>query len=142
MRRLVLTTIKAFVAGVLAMLVFHQGALAGLHYLGQTTYAAYVMTPGWFLGWPVLGLWLLWGGAWGIVLWGLIRGTEAAGYYVGAILLAAVLPGAVYLFGVLPLAGEPLAYGWHTRLVAGVLLLSALWGLGTALFMRVFQPPQ
>lgn len=142
MRRLVLTTIKAFVAGVLAMLVFHQGALASLHYLGETTYVAYVMTPGRWLGWPVLVLWSLWGGVWGVLLWGLIRGTEAAGYYVGAIILAAVLPSAVYLFGVLPLAAQPLAYAWDTHLIAGVVLLNALWGLGAALFMRLLQAPR
>lgn len=139
------TTIKAFIAGVLAMLVFHQGALAGLHYLGETPIAAYVMAPGWFMGLPVLLLWSIWGGVWGVVLWGLIRGTEAAGYYVAAILLAAILPSAVYYFVVLPLAGNTLAQSladqWDTHLIAGVVLLHAFWGLGLALFMRLFKPP-
>lgn len=141
MAKTVLTTIKAFAAGVLAMLIFHQGALAGLHYLGRTPVEAYVVAPGWLLGLPVLLLWSLWGGAWGIVLWGMIRGAEAAGYYVGAVILAAIVPSAVYLFAVMPLAGKPLAAGWDVRFIAGVLLLHALWGLGTALFMRVFERP-
>lgn len=137
-----ITTIKAFVAGVLAILVFHQGALAGLHYLGETPVLAYAMTPGWLLGWPILVLWALWGGGWGIVLWALIRGTQAAGYYVGAIILAAVLPSAAYLFVLPPLRGLPLAYGWDQHFMAGVVLLQAIWGLGLALFMRVFRPPR
>lgn len=140
--RIAITTIKAFVAGVLAMLVFYQGALAGLHYLDATPITAYTMSAGWLPGWPVLLLWTLWGGVWGIILWGLIRGTEAAGYYVGAIILAAILPSAAYLFGALPLAGKPLALGWDTHFIAGVLLLHALWGLGLALFMRLFKPPR
>lgn len=141
MLKTAVTTIKAFVAGVLAMLAFYQGALAGLHYLGQTSVSAYVMMPGWLLGLPVLLLWALWGGLWGVVLWGMVRGTEAAGYYVGAILLAAIIPSAVYLLVVMPLADKPLANGWDGHFIGGVVLLHALWGLGTALFMRLFKPP-
>lgn len=141
MLKTILTTIKAFVAGVLAMLVFHQGALAGLHYLGETSISAYDMTPAWPLGLPVLWSWSLWGGIWGVILWGLIRNAQAAGYYVGAMVLAALLPSAVYLLAVMPLAGQPLAAGWDRHFIIGVLLLHALWGLGVALFMRVFKPP-
>lgn len=132
---------KAIVAGLLAMLIFHQGALAGLHYLGETPMTAYDLSPGWPLGLPSLYLLLFWGAVWGLVLWGLIRSAEAAGYYVGAMLLAAVLPSAVYLFIVMPLAGKALAAGGDMHYIAGVLLLHALWGLGVALFMRLFQPP-
>lgn len=141
MLKTVITTIKAFVAGILAILIFHQGALAGLHYLDQTAVRAYVMTPGWLLGWPVLLLWSLWGGVWGIVLWTLIRNAQAAGYYVGAIILAAILPSAIYLFAVMPVAGKAMAGGWDTHVMTGVLLLHAIWGLGLALIMRLFQPP-
>lgn len=140
MLKTILTSIKAFVAGVLAMLIFHQGALAGLHYLGATPIAAYAMTPGWPLGLPVLLSLAVWGGIWGVVLWGLIRNAEAAGYYVGAMILAALLLSVVHLFVLLPLQGQPLAAGWDTHFSVGVLVLNALWGLGLALFMRVFKP--
>ena len=141
MLKAIVTTLKAFVAGVLAMLVFHQGTLAGLHYLGETPLLAYNMVPAWPFGWPQLATWSLWGGAWGIVVWGLIRSAQAAGYYVGAILLAAVLLSAVYLVVILPLAGRPFAANWDQHFIAGLLLLNAAWGLGLALFMRVFKPP-
>lgn len=141
MLKTLFTTLKAFVAGVLAILVFHQGGLAGLHYLGQTPVTAYSMTPAWPLETPVLWSWLLWGGVWGILLWGLVRRAQAAGYYVSAILLGAILPSAAYLFVVMPLAGAAPAAGWDSHFIAGVLLLNALWGLGVAVIMRMFKPP-
>lgn len=141
MLKAIFTTIKAFMAGVLALLMFHQGALAGLHYLGETPLLAYDMTPVWPFGWPQLATWLLWGGIWGIVLWGLIRRAQAAGYYVGAMILAAALLSAAYLFVVMPLAGLPFAANWMKHFIIGLLIVNAAWGLGLALFMRVFKPP-
>lgn len=142
MLKTTLTTIKAFIAGVLAMLIFHQGLLAALHYLGRTRVSAWDMTPGWPVGLPLLGSWLVWGGIWGVLVWGLIRNTEAAGYYIGAIILGAILPGVVFLFGIMPLADQALwIAGWDKHFIAGVLLLQAFWGLGLALFMRAFKPP-
>jgi len=141
MFRIILVLLRAFAAGLLSMLVFHQGALAGLHQLGATGIEAWRMTPGWPLGMPVLLTHLLWGGVWGVALWSLLRNAEAAGYYVGAILLGAALPSAAALFVALPMAGRTAAVGWDMHFIAGMLVLNAIWGLGTALLLRLFMRP-
>lgn len=135
--------IKAFIAGLIAMLVFNQGLL-GLLEQAEVANTTYWSTRDLFVaGVPVLAWLALWGALWGLVIWWLVRSTEAAGYYVSTIILGAVLLTGVSLI-ITPwldsaVFGVPLAsYTMDTIVV--VLGANAAYGLGFAILMRLFHP--
>ncbi len=131
--------LTAFLAGFLSTLIFHQGVLALLHLAGATPRAPYAMTPTPPLGVPQVLSLAFWGGVWGIALWLALRSLEGSWlYWVSALAFGALLPSVVALFVVLPLKGQPAAGGWKPSLLVGALLLNGAWGIGTALFLRVF----
>lgn len=137
--------IKAFVAGIVAMLGFNQGLLWLIDRadIAETTVWS---TRGLAdTGLPVVGALVIWGALWGLVIWALIRSAEAAGYYVGALILGAVLVTGVSL-AIAPwvngaLFGVPLA-GYDTHAIGVVLAANAAYGLGLAILMRLLHPPR
>lgn len=129
------TLLLAFVAGVLAILFFHQGGLWLLHLAGKVATAPWNMTPVPLFGMPSVLSLALWGGLWGIVLWAMIRRTKAARFWMLAITLGALLPSLATWFVELPIKGIAIS----PPLVVGTLLLNALWGLGVAVYMRLFR---
>jgi len=130
---------KAFLAGFLSTLVFHQGLLALLHAAGKSARKAWVMTPVPPFGLPSVLSLAFWGGVWGIALWLMIRGAAGPMHWLLAIVLGAVLPTIVAFLVVLPLKGMPVGGGWKPDLLIGALLLNGAWGVGVALFMRLFS---
>ena len=128
---------KAFVAGFLSTLVFHQGVLAILHGLRMTAHNPWAMVPVPPMGVPSVLSLAFWGGLWGVALWMMIRGSAGSNYWLLAVVLGAILPTLVAFFVVFPLKGLPVAGGWHPDLVVGALLLNGAWGFGVALFMRM-----
>lgn len=131
--------VSAFLAGFLSTLIFHQGLLAVLHAAGASPRPAYVMTATPPLGVPQVLSLAFWGGVWGIALWLALQAVEASWlYWVSALAFGALLPSVVALFVVLPLKGMPAAGGWNPKLIVGALLLNGAWGIGTALFLRLF----
>jgi hypothetical protein len=132
-----MTHLRAFLAGFLSTLVFHQGVLAILRGVGATTRRPWLMAPTKPFGVPSVLSLALWGGLWGILLWRMIRGTSGARHGLLAVILGAVLPTAVALLVVLPLKGLPVGGGWKPDIVVGALLLNGAWGAGVALFMRL-----
>ena len=131
--------VKAFLAGFLSTLVFHQGLLAILHAAGATPRAPYALDPVPPLGVPAVLSLAFWGGVWGILLWLVIAGVEGPRYWLLALLFGAVAPSAVALLVVLPLKGQPAGGGWKPAVIVGALLLNGAWGIGVALFMRLFH---
>jgi uncharacterized membrane protein len=129
----------SFLAGFLATLVFHQGLLAILHKAGASPRAAYSMAPTGPLHVPQVVSLAFWGGVWGIALWLMVGRWEGASFWLGALVLGALLPSAVALFLVFPLKGQPVAGGWDPKIIIGALLLNGAWGLGTAVFLRLFE---
>src|SRR6202162_763029 len=119
-----MTTAKAFLAGFLSTLVFHQGALAVLHGAGATARKPWVMASVPPLGIPSVLSLAFWGGLWGIALWLMIRGAKGSRQWLRAILLGAILPTLVALFIVFPLKGLPIGGGWKPDLLVGALLLN------------------
>lgn len=128
---------KAFLAGFLSTLVFHQGVLAILHGLRMTAHNPWAMAPVPPMGVPSVLSLAFWGGLWGVALWMMIRGSAGSKYWLLAVVLGAILPTLVAFFVVFPLKGLPVAGGWHPDLVVGALLLNGAWGFGVALFMRM-----
>lgn len=137
--------IKAFIAGFVSTLTFHQGLLwifvaAGLR--SATVWNMAAVPP---FGVPAVISLALFGGLWGMLLWLLVRNAQAAGYYVGAIIIGAIGPSLVYIFLVQWLKGTPMPDIIAGLSLAGVgmgLALNGTWGLGVALFMRIMHPPR
>lgn len=127
--------LQAFVAGFLATLVFHQGLLGLLHAAGISPAGPWNMAPVPPLGVPAVLSLAFFGGLWGIVLWLLIRARGGGAHWALAFALGALLPSLVAWFVVFPLKGIALS----GALVVGALLLNGAWGLGVAVFMRLFR---
>src|ERR1019366_2847458 len=100
-----MTTAKAFLAGFLSTLVFHQGALAILHGAGVTARRPGVMAPVPPLGIPSVLSLAFWGGLWGVALWLMIRGASGPRHWLWAVVLGGVLPPLVAALLVFPLKG-------------------------------------
>ena len=130
----------AFVAGFLATLVFHQGGLALLQAAGLTDRTPFSMNATEPLGVPQVISLAFWGGVWGILLVALVKKRVPNGaFLLRALIFGAVLPTVVALLVVMPLKHLPVAGGGDPMLIAGGMILNGLWGLGTALFLLLFQ---
>jgi hypothetical protein len=129
--------VKAFVAGFVATLTFHQGVLALLHAQGLWPKPAWPMTPTPPFHVPAVLSLSFWGGLWGIALWLLVRDQSGWGYWMLATAFGAIGPSLVALFVVFPLKGLPLAGGGAPKVIVPVLILNGAWGLGAALILRV-----
>ncbi|MBK1670574.1 hypothetical protein CKO28_21365 [Rhodovibrio sodomensis] len=123
--------LAAFVAGFLATLIFHQGAIALLHAAGAIPVAPYPGAPTWPFGVPQVISLAFWGGVWGLVLWAVIRNTRGLKYWGLCLLTGAVGPTAVAMLVVFPLKGISVD---ATKVVAG-LILNGIWGLGTGVLI-------
>lgn len=129
----------AFIAGFLAVLVFHQAMLGILHAMGLTAGTPYPMAATRPLGVPQVFSLAFWGGIWGLVyLWLEPRfPTGRAGYWLGALVFGAVGPTLVAWFVVAPLKGLPVAAGWHPANMAIGPLVNGAWGIGTGVFLTL-----
>lgn len=129
--------LKAFAAGFVSTLVFHQGAMAAMHAAGLWPKAPFPMTPTQPFHLPAVISLALWGGVWGIALWMVIRGAPTLHYWLLAGGLGALAPSLIALFVVAPLKGLPVAGGWDPKIILGALALNGIWGLGVALHLRL-----
>lgn len=131
--------IKAFIAGFVGTVVFHQGLLGLLYLAGVSPRPPFPMAPTEPLGIPQVVSLAFWGGVWAIALMPLLRRFKG-GAWIGAWVAAGALaPSAVALFVVFPLKGLGVAGGWDPKIIVGALLLNAAWGLGTALTLRALK---
>ncbi len=128
---------RAFIAGFLSTLVFHQGVLTLFWLAGALPRAPYDMAPAPPLGVPAVISLASWGGVWGVTIWPLLCNAAGRAYWFRALLIGAVLPSAVALFVVFPLKAMPVAGGWDPRIIISALILNGAWGLGVALFIRL-----
>jgi hypothetical protein len=132
--------VKAFIAGLVSTLVFHQGVLALLYLAGAVRRVPYDLDAVPPLGIPAVISLAFWGGVWGAAIWSLLKHVGGAAYWVWAVVIGAIGPSAVALFIVYPLKGMPVAGGWDPKLLGTALLLNGAWGLGLALLMRLLHP--
>jgi len=131
--------VKAFAAGFVSTLMFHQGVLTLFYLAGAFPRVPYDLTAVPPLGVPAVISLAFWGGVWGAAIWPLLRNRVGAAYWWLAMLIGAIGPSAVALVVVFPLKGMPMAGGWDPKLIIGALILNAAWGLGLALLMRVLH---
>ena len=129
--------VAGFVAGFLAVLIFHQLMLGLLHLIGLTAGQPYAMRAVPPLGLPAFLSAAFWGGVWGIVF-ALVhhRFPRGAAYWVTAFLFGAVLPTLVAWFIVFPLKGMPAGNGWQPAGMLTGILVNGAWGIGTAFFLH------
>lgn len=131
--------VKAFVAGFLSTLIFHQGVLALLHAADPNAPAPFNMTATAPLQVPAVVSLAFWGGVWGVLLWWLIRTQAGAAYWLRALIVGALAPSLVAWFVVMPLKGMGMMGGWDPKIFVGALILNGAWGIGVALIMRGLQ---
>jgi hypothetical protein len=127
-----------FIAGFLAVLVFHQPVLYFLTSIGFAEAATYSMQATAPFGVPQVLSLSFWGGLWGIVF-ALVEGRIPRGtiHWIYAFLFGAVFPTLVAWFVVAPLKGQPMAGGWQPPPMMTGLIINGAWGLGTALFLAL-----
>jgi len=139
MNQRVMDYVKAFIAGFVSTLAFHQGVLALLHLAGVVSRAPYDLGRVPPLGIPAVISLAFWGGVWGAAIWPLLKNVAGPAYWLRALVIGAVGPSAVALFMVMPLKGMPMAGGWDPKLIVGALILNGAWGLGMALLLRLMR---
>jgi len=134
-----MTYLKAFIAGFISTLVFHQGMLWLLYAGGFSPRPPWDMTPVPPLNVPAVISLAFWGGVWGIVLWALIGAAGGGAYWIMALVIGALGPSLVFWFVVMPMKGMGLAGGWDPKIIVSGLLLNGAWGLGAALLIRLLN---
>lgn len=123
---------KAFLAGFLSTLVFHQGVIALFWLAGVIPAAPWDMTSAPPLGVPKVISLAFWGGVWGLPLWWLVRRWHGARQWLAALVAGAVGPTVVAMLVVFPLKGLDV----NTVTVIGGLIVNGAWGVGVVLCMR------
>ena len=131
--------LAGFSAGFLATLIFHQGLWCIFNHVGLIP----ISRPAWPtdavppLGVPSLLSKAFWGGMWCLVLAPILLRLSGAGYWLSWILAGAIALPLVAFFIVPLLKGLETPSLWPRYLVS--VILNASWGLGTALFLRLFN---
>jgi hypothetical protein len=139
------TILIGFLAGAVAVLVFHQGAAWLLHLLtakagvgvgvfGRVGFP-WSMAPARPFGVPQVVSWAFWGGVWGVLLAALLRGLRLPDLLFGFVFGAFVLTLVGFTL-VATLKGLPQFAGGNRQLWWRVGLLNGAWGWGTALLLR------
>jgi hypothetical protein len=135
-----LRTFLGFIAGAIAVLIFHQGMIALLHGVapGWVPFAPYRTTPVPPFGVPTIVSNCFWGGLWGAAFGALFPRFTWPSWLCGIILgCIAVLVG---WFIVLPLKGQPVAGGWVLANMLRSLLINGCFGLGVGLILPLLLP--
>ena len=131
--------VKAFVAGFVSTLVFHQGLLTLFYLAAVVPRAPYDLRAVPPLAIPAVISLAFWGGVWGVAIWPFLKNVNGPAYWVRAQVISAIASGSVTLFIVSPLKGLPMAGGWNSKVIASTLILNGTWGLGMALLMRLMR---
>jgi len=127
--------LKAFVAGFLATLVFHQGCVGLFYFLGILPFAPFNMNPTQPFMIPSVISLSFFGGLWGILIWKLVKNDLGKKHWAKSIVYGAIGPTAVALLIVFPLKGIPV----KAIIIPIGLLLNGAWGFGNSLFMKLMK---
>lgn len=132
-------TLIAFVAGFVAVLIFHQGVIFLLHSAGIAPSPAWPMKHVPPFGVPSVISLAFWGGVWGMIMMPVV-GIRGASFWIAAIVFGAIVPTLVAWFIVAPIKHMPIAGGWKPKSMMIGPLVNGAWGFGTALIYRLFLP--
>ena len=133
--------VVGFIAGALAVLLFHQGAVALLHSLGFTPRAPYNMQATQPFGVPQIWSITFWGAVWGVVLAASLARLDGARLVAASLVFGAVLPTLGAWFVVAPLKGQPMAGGFAPMSMMIGPIVNGAWGLGTGIGLALLGRP-
>ena len=133
------TLVLAFIAGALAVPVFHQILLLVLYVAKIVPFAPFNWTPTKPFGVPDIISISFWGGVWGVIFALTVRRWfSGAAYWIAAAVIGGVALTLVYMFVVVPLKSGHLPGDMGGLFFIGF-LLNAAWGIGWALFLELFE---
>jgi len=127
-----------FTAGVIAVLIFHQGMVEALHAAGLVPFAPYRTTPVPPLGVPAIVSHCFWGGLWGALFGLLMTRFIWPIWLCGPILGVAATLTAWFI--VAPLKAQPLAHGWVVAAMLRSFLINGSFGVGVGLILPMLMP--
>ena len=139
---------KAFNAGFISTLVFHQDVLTLFYLAGLIPRVPYDLGHVPPLGIPAVISLAFWGGLWGVTIWPLLKNVDGPAYWARALVITAVFPSLVGLFIVFPLKGMPMAGAGNPKVIvfpksckASFLTLPDEYGQRVARFAKVDAIP-
>lgn len=145
-RSLVSVLVIGFIAGALAVLIFHQVAIWLLTSFGAIQGTPYSLRPIAPFGVPQVINSVFWGGLWGCVFALLAdRFPRSWPLWLAGILFGLLGPMLVNWFVVAPIKGQPAAQGFNPARMWPSAIIGGLFGLGTAVFydlLRRWAPGQ
>lgn len=127
-----------FIAGAIAVLLFHQVMILGLVQAGLARATVYNLNPAGPLHVPVIANQMFWGGLYGAVF-GLLRPRFTWPLVLCGLVLG-VIASLVGMFVVAPLKGAVAGAGWQAWPMARHLLIHAFWGVGVGLILLLLLP--
>jgi hypothetical protein len=122
---------RAFFAGFLSTLIFHQGLFAIFYLLSVIPKAPYNLEPTQPFGVPSVISLAFFGGLWGVLIWKFIAQLPRNSQIQRAIIYGAIGPTLIALVVVMPIKGVV----FNPILIPFGLLLNGAWGLGLWIFM-------
>jgi hypothetical protein len=132
--------VRAFVAGFLSTLIFHQAVVWGFHMAGLVPFAPFNLEPRPPFGVPAVLSLAFWGGLWGLPIWYLMRHATGQAYWLRAVLFGAIFPTAAAL-----LFFYSIKNNWDFALAAQPkswvfgFIVNGAWGFGLAVLMRALK---
>jgi hypothetical protein len=131
--------VMAFIAGALAVPIFHQVLLWILHTAQIVPFAPFSMAPTKPFGVPDVISISFWGGVWGVVFQlTLPRWFSGTLYWIASAIIGGVALTLVFMFVVWPIKIGGLPPDMAGLFVIGF-LLNAAWGIGWALLLALFE---
>lgn len=127
-----------FLAGALAIPLFHQVGLILLSFLRGGQLSVYGFRPVAPFGVPQLFNQMFWGGLWGMV-YALIAPRFSMPGWAKGLVFGATLPVLVGWFVVAPLKGQPVAAGWDLTRMIWSPVINGFFGLGIGLLYPVLR---
>lgn len=129
------TLVLGFAAGVLSVLVFHQGTVWLLHMAGQVPTAPYGLRPIPPFGVPQIVNQCFWGGLWGVLIAVLLRRLRVPDLLFG-FLFGAVALGLTNWVVLPAIKGGAFFAGGDPRRLAITVAIVGTFGWGVALILR------
>ena len=132
--------LKAFLAGAISVVTFHQGMFALLKLAGLTDRSPYSMQATEPFGVPQVLSLAFWGGLWGIVLFLIVRNVRTkARWWTLVMVIGTLATSLVAWFVAAPIKGQPVAGGGDPTAIAMALLVNGAWALGFGVLLRAMR---
>ncbi|MGZ3788112.1 MAG: hypothetical protein ACXVLQ_06285 [Bacteriovorax sp.] len=128
--------LKAFAAGFLSTLLFHQGLLFILNRAGLIPVVPYNFKPTPPFGVPSVISLAFFGGLWGILLWSVTSKDQGSRLWLKSLLFGSFAPTFVAMAIVFPLKGLDVTL---PKVLMG-LIVNAFWGIGSSLLIQMKLP--